>query len=129
VASARAADYALPGSWQSNNITGDTPAIFPWLNLDSHGNLYAVWVTGGVVYLSVSPIDDPANNPAVGGRPATLWTPKAQVSLPGLTSAVFPAVTAGDAGRIAIAYLGSDDCAPAGVSARRGGPTDWDTEG
>jgi len=127
VASARAADYASPGSWQSGNVTGDTPAIFPWLNLDARGNLYAVWVTGGVVYLSVSPIDAPQNNPALGGRPATFWTTKARVSLPAVTSAVFPAVTAGDAGRIAIAYMGSEDCTPAGASDTCQADAHWNT--
>ena len=127
VASARAADYALPGSWQSSNVTGDTPAVFPWLNLDAHGNLYAAWVTGGVVYLSVSPIDDPHNNPALGGRPATFWTPKARVSLPAVSSAVFPAVTAGDSGRIAVAYIGSEDCSPAGASDGCQDAATWNT--
>jgi hypothetical protein len=127
VASARAAEYTLPDRWQSSNVTGDTPAVFPWLNLDARGNLYAVWVTGGVVYLSVSPIDAPQNNPAVGGRPATFWTPKARVSLPAVTSAVFPAVTAGDAGRIAIAYMGSEDCATPGASDNCQAEATWNT--
>ena len=77
VASARAADWQLPTDWQSNNVTGQTPAVFPWLNLDARGNLYAVWVAGGVVSLSVSPIDDPRNDPSHGGRPATSRRPTA----------------------------------------------------
>jgi hypothetical protein len=110
VASAKASGYQLPTAWQSNLVTTDQPAIFPWLNLDARGNLYAVWVTGGVVYLSISPIDDARNDPTHAGRPATFWTPRVRVSLPAVGSAVFPAVTAGDAGRIAITYMGSEDC-------------------
>ncbi|MEA2662491.1 MAG: hypothetical protein QOH08_2063 [Chloroflexota bacterium] len=110
VASAEATGYQLPTNWRSNLVTSDQPAIFPWLNLDARGNLYAVWVSGGIVYLAVSPIDDPRNDPTHGGRPATYWTPQVRVSLPAVGSAVFPAVTAGDPGRIAITYMGSTDC-------------------
>jgi hypothetical protein len=124
VGSAPVSSYQLPGSWASNNVTGDTPAIFPWLNLDAHGNAYAVWVTNGIVYLSVSPIDDSRNNPATG-RPATFWTPKVRVSLPAVGSAVFPAVTAGDAGRIAITYMGSEECT--GVSDNCPNSAHWNT--
>jgi hypothetical protein len=124
VASAPVSGYQLPGSWSSNNVTGDTPAIFPWLNLDARGNAYAVWVTNGIVYLSVSPIDDSRNTPPAG-RPATFWTPKVRVSLPAVGSAVFPAVTAGDAGRIAMTYMGSEDCA--GVSDNCPDAAHWNT--
>src|SRR5207237_9214158 len=40
VATAAASGYQVPGNWTSNNVTADTPAIFPWLNLDAHGNAY-----------------------------------------------------------------------------------------
>ena len=109
VASATVAGYASSSSWQANLVTTDQPAVFPWLNLDAHGNAYAVWVTNGIVFLSVSPIDDARNNPATG-RPATYWTPKIRVTPSQVTSSVFPAVTGGDNGRIAIAYMGSEDC-------------------
>jgi hypothetical protein len=110
VATVKASDYAtVPSLWQSNLVTTEQPAIFPWLNLDAHGNAYAVWVTNGIVYLSISPIDDARNNPATG-RPGTFWTPQVRVTPAAVTSAVFPEVTAGDTGRIAIAYMGSEDC-------------------
>ena len=125
VASAAAAGSQLAGSWQSNLVTTDQPAIFPWLNLDAHGNLYAVWVTSGVVYLSISPIDDPRNDPSKGGRPASYWTMRTRVSLPIVGSAVFPAVTAGDTGRIAITYMGSEDCT--GVSDGCPDAAHWNT--
>src|SRR5207248_2103659 len=102
-ASASAAGYASAASWHVNLVTTDQPAVFPWLNLDAHGNAYAVWVTNGIVYLSVSPIDDARNAPGTG-RPASYWTPQIRVTPSQVTSAVFPAVTAGDDGRIAIAY-------------------------
>jgi hypothetical protein len=126
VATADARQYELPGSWQSNVVSPDTASIFPWLSLDSHGNAYMVWVTGGQVFLSVSPIDDPRNNPQVGGRPATYWTQQAKVSLPSVTSAVFPEVIAGDFGRIAITYVGSEDCV-AGQSDACAPETHWNT--
>lgn len=110
VATAPVAQYQLPTAWKSSVVTSDSPSIFPWLNLDAHGNAYAVWVSGGVAYLSVSPIDDARNDPTHGGRPGSFWTPKARVSAPQVGSAVFPEVTAGDAGRIAILYMGSEDC-------------------
>lgn len=125
VASAKAASYQLATAWQSNLITTDQPAIFPWLNLDARGNLYAVWVTNGIVYLSVSAIDDARNDPTHGGRPATYWTPQVRVSLPSVGSAVFPAVTAGDPGRIAISYVGSTDCT--GVSDGCPNEAHWNT--
>ena len=110
VASAPVARYQDPTAWRTNLVTTDAPTIFPWLNLDAHGNLYAVWVTGGAVFLSVSPIDDPRNDPTHGGRPASFWTARARISPPQVGSAVFPEVTAGDSGRIAITYMGSEDC-------------------
>jgi len=124
VASAPAVGYGSAASWHVNLVTTDQPAVFPWLNLDAHGNAYAVWVTNGIVYLSVSPIDDPRNDPATG-RPATYWTPKIRVTPAQVTSAVFPAVTGGDTGRIAIAYMGSEDCT--GVSDDCADAAHWNT--
>jgi hypothetical protein len=124
VATAPAAGYASPGSWHANQVTTDQPAVFPWLNLDNRGNAYAVWATNGIVYLSVSPIDDARNDPATG-RPGTYWTPQIRVTPSQVTSAVFPEVTAGDAGRIAIAYMGSEDCV--GVSDGCADMAHWNT--
>jgi hypothetical protein len=124
VATAAAAGYADPMSWTANLVSTDQPAIFPWLNLDARGNAYAVWVASGIVYLSVSPIDDPRNNPTTG-RPGRYWTPQIRVTPSQVTSAVFPAVTAGDAGRIAIAYMGSEDCT--GVSDGCPDAAHWNT--
>lgn len=107
-------------AWHSNVISSDSATIFPWLNHDSRGNAYAAWVGDdtGELFLSVSPIDDPRNDPSAGGRPGTFWTPKAKVNPPAVTSTVFPEVTAGDFGRIAIAYMGSTDCSgPSGACA------------
>lgn len=117
VATAFGPNYQDPLSWTVNSITTDQPAIFPWLNLDNHGNAYATWVTGGVVYYSYSRIDDPQNDPQRGGTPGTVWSDKIRVSLPTVGSAVFPEVAAGDAGRIAIAYDGTTDYAGASDNA------------
>lgn len=97
---------------------------FPWLAIDSHCNAYLVWVAGGQVYLSVSPIDDARNNPTTG-RPGTFWTPKAKVNIPAVGSAVFPEVTAGDSGSIGVTYMGSEDCT--GVSDNCPNAAHWNT--
>jgi hypothetical protein len=110
VATAYGPGYQVPTNWQSTTVSSDTASIFPWLQIDSHGNAYLVWVRQGNLFLSVSPIDDSRNNPAAGGRPGAFWTPQAQLNPPGVTSTVLPEVTAGDTGRIAITFMGSTDC-------------------
>jgi hypothetical protein len=127
VATAQASGYQLPTSWKDNKVTDDNPTIFPWLSLDSHGNAYAVWSTNGVMYLSASPVDDRANNPSLGGRPGTFWTPQVRVSLPSVSIALFPEVIGGDPGRIGITYDGTTDCV--GDPAACPPPTTWNTYG
>jgi hypothetical protein len=126
VGTADAREYELPGAWQSTIVSADTAAIFPWLSLDSHGNAYLVWVGGGETFLSVSPIDDARNNPQAGGRPGSFWTQKAKINPPSVTSTVFPEVTAGDFGRIAVTYMGSEDCQP-GPSDNCAPTSHWNT--
>jgi hypothetical protein len=111
VGTADARNYLLPTAWKSNHVSDDNAAIFPWLDIDSHGNAYLVWVSGSDLFLSVSPIDDARNNPTTG-RPGTFWTPQAKLTPTGVNSTVFPEVTAGDTGRIAITVMGSTDCTP-----------------
>jgi hypothetical protein len=125
VATAFGPDYALPTKWVSTVVSADTASIFPWLNIDSAGNAYLVWVAGGEVFLSIAPINDTRNAPATG-RPGSFWTQRAKVNIPAVTSAVFPEVTAGDFGRIAITYMGSEDCAP-GPSDACGATSHWNT--
>ncbi|GAC1330947.1 MAG: hypothetical protein NVSMB17_08660 [Candidatus Dormibacteria bacterium] len=118
------AGYVNPTSWKVGTVSTDSPTIFPWINLDSHGNLYAAWVTGGKVYYSYSLIDDDQNNPAKGGTPATKWAPRMNVNLPGLASTVFPEIVAGDPGRVAISYMGTAD-GPAGISDNSPANANW----
>jgi hypothetical protein len=127
VATAPASGYQLPTSWQDNLVSDDNPTIFPWLSLDDHGNAYAVWSFGGVMYMSASPIDDRANNPALGGRPGTFWTPQIRVSLPTVKIALFPEVIGGNAGRIGITYDGTTECE--GNSATCVPATKWNAYG
>src|SRR5438105_3896814 len=108
VGTANATGYQSPASWQSTTVSSDNASIFPWLDIDSQGNAYLVWITNGNLYLSVSPILDARNNPATG-RPGTYWTRQALLNPPGVGSTVFPEVTAGDLGRIAIAFMGTTD--------------------
>ena len=125
VATAFAPGYQDPLNWHIHVVSNDTASIFPWLQIDSHGNAYMVWVTQGNLFLSISPIDDTRNNPQAGGTPGTFWTTQAPINPPGVTSAVFPEVTAGDTGRIAITFMGSTDCA--GLSDNCPDAAHWNT--
>ena len=101
--------YALPTNWHDNQVSSGSTTSFPWVAIDAGGNAYIVWDNGGVVWYSYSAIRDKANDPTQGGRPGTKWSPKVRVSLPEVGSAVFPEVTAGDAGRIGVTYVGTTD--------------------
>jgi len=116
IATAPATDFDDPAAWRTYHVTSDQPAIFPWFHLDDAGNAYASWVTAGIVYLSVSPIDDPRNDPRDGGRPGTFWTTQVRVTPPEIRSAVFPVLVGGSAGRVGLAYMGSEDCVATGTS-------------
>jgi hypothetical protein len=118
-----------PTAYTLQTVTTDQPQVFPWINLDSKGNLYATWVApDGQLYYSFSRIADPKNNPKAtpAGVPGTTWSPKLKVNAPNLGSTVFPEVVAGDPGHIAITYLatpdytGVSDGAPAGTN-----PAKW----
>lgn len=112
IATAPVSGYQDGADWKISTISRDDPVLFPWIDLDAAGNAYAVWVAQDgdryAVFYSSSPIDDPRNALEDGGRPGTYWTPQARVSLPELGSAVFPAITAGDPGRVAITYMGTE---------------------
>jgi len=95
------------GAYHVNLVNSDIPEVFPWIALDTHGNAYATWVTGGKVYLAYSLIDDRHNNPHLGGVPGTLWTTKVQVNPTVLGSTLFPEIVAGDPGHVAITYVGT----------------------
>jgi len=109
VATGPSAGYALPTNWGDNQVSGAGATSFPWVAIDAAGNAYVTWDTGGVIYYSFSNIRDKSNDPTQGGRPGTSWSPKVRVSLPQIGSAVFAEVTAGDAGRIGITYVGTSD--------------------
>jgi uncharacterized repeat protein (TIGR01451 family) len=128
VATAAAPQYQSPAAWKTTIVTTDTRAIFPWLGLDDAGNAYLVWVNNGngQVYLSASPISDSRNNPQDGGRPGTYWTPETQVNPSSIHSTAFPEVIGGADGHIAIAYMGSPDCA-SGPSDNCATSSHWNT--
>ena len=114
VATAPAADYSSPTAWKRSIVATRTPVIFPWLDLDSDGNAYMVWVddvSNKLVY-SVSPIADPRNDPtleSLPGRPGTYWTDAVEISGPEVGTAIFPEVVGGGPGRFGIAYMGTED--------------------
>jgi len=116
MATAFAPDYASPLSWKTHLVTTDNPDIFSWSAIDSAGNAYLVWSTAGVMYISVAPMSDAANNPAQQGWPGSHWTPKVRVQLPSVGSAVFPEIIAGAPGApgtVGITYDGTTDWAGA----------------
>ncbi|HVH65532.1 MAG TPA: hypothetical protein VM674_05805, partial [Candidatus Acidoferrum sp.] len=111
VATAYAPGWQTPGNWSSTVVSSDNATVFPWIDIDSSGNAFLVWVdNSGHLNMSESPIQDARNNPAVHGRPGTFWTPQVELTPPGVGSTVFPEVRAGDLGRVAIAFMGSTDC-------------------
>jgi len=102
--------YQDPTAYKVQNVTGDTAEVFPWIALDTRGNLYAAWVASdGQLYYTYSLINDAKNDPTRGGVPASVWVPKQKVNIPALGSVIFPEIVAGDPGHIAIAYMGTKD--------------------
>jgi hypothetical protein len=111
VATASAKDYATPAGWKVTPVskTATNPDIFPWLSLDEHGNVYAVWVHNGKMFYSYMLIDSKANNPKLGGRPGTEWSTEVEITPPGIGATIFPEIVAGSPGRVAIAFDGTPD--------------------
>src|SRR5579859_6454675 len=131
VATAAAPQYQSPAAWKTNIVTTDTRAIFPWVSVDAAGNAYLVWIsnsgaTAGQLFVSASPIGDSRNNPQNGGRPGTYWTPQTQINPSSIHSTAFPEVVAGADGHIAVAYMGSTDCAQ-GASDNCATSSHWNT--
>ena len=116
VVDAEGGNYQDRSAWSIATVIDQDPVTFPWITLDAAGNAYAVWSTvdkPGEVFYSFSAIEDPANDPThdPAGKPGSSWSDPIRISPPEITSAVFPAITAGDEGRIAIAYMGSENFA------------------
>lgn len=133
VATAPGEGYQDPTRWRSTQVVEDFPDVFVWLALDSRGNAYVTWVdngerdpdAAGQLFYSYSAINDPANDPSSGGRPGSKWSQAYRVNLPELTSTIFPTITAGDPGRIGIAYMGSTTVT--GLSSSAGAEDEWHT--
>jgi uncharacterized repeat protein (TIGR01451 family) len=125
IATAPATQYQNPLAWHETLVSPDQASIFVWSALDQHGNAYLVWVSNGQVHLSASPIDDKRNNPTLGRTPGTYWTPEATLTPPGIQSTVFPEVTAGANGRVAVAFMVAKDCGAVGPSDNCGPKTHW----
>ena len=127
VATAAGPQYQSPAAWKTTIVSTDTRAIFPWVSVDDAGNAYLVWVnSSGQLFLSASPIGDSRNNPQAGGRPGTYWTPQTQLNPSSIHSTAFPEVVGGADGHIAIAYMGSTDCAT-GASDNCATSSHWNT--
>ena len=110
----------------ADQYAGGTGTDFSVLAIDSSGNLYLVYSvqngtnawqvyethTTGFTQVAPDPLGHPAVTVPVAGATAAQWSTPLPItgpgsSNPGITYAVFPWVTAGDAGRIDIAYYGS----------------------
>src|ERR687887_516682 len=125
VATAKSDEYADPTKWHTAEVTPNAVDSFAWVAIDHHGNAYLTWDSGGAVYYSYSAIDAVCNNPAAGGTPGTCWSPRARITPPSVGSAVFPEVTAGDAGRIGVTYIGTTEFT--GVPDDAGTTVKWNT--
>jgi hypothetical protein len=71
-------------------------ADFPWVTTDAAGTVYVVWTTTKGVFVARS-----HDAGTTFGAPVRVDTPAAQ------WSTVFPAIVAGDAGRVGVAFLGT----------------------
>jgi len=110
IAAAPIDQFQVPTAYKIHQVTTDTPQVFPWIGLDTQGNLYAAWIgADGNLYYTYSLIGLEANDPTQGGVPATDWAPPHKVNPPSLGSTIFPEIVAGDPGHIAIAYMATGD--------------------
>jgi hypothetical protein len=90
-----------PGHWE-------TGQLFPSIAIDTAGNLYAAW--------SQYPLDSSGNvdGPgqillSVSTDGAKSWSAPVTVSQANINEAVMPWITAGDPGRVGVAYYAADD--------------------
>ncbi|GAC1327128.1 MAG: hypothetical protein NVSMB17_00750 [Candidatus Dormibacteria bacterium] len=111
VAAVPLSQYQDPTKYAIHKYTPEAAVVFPWINLDTAGNLYAIWTSpvDNNIYMTYSLIRDRANDPTRGGVPATKWSPRVKINPPPLTSVIFPEIIAGDPGHVAITYMGSPD--------------------
>lgn len=91
------ATHIIPG--------GGSARSFTKLNVDNAGNLYATWAdsTTNKTLLATSLLSDPAN----AASPGTKWSKPVVLDAPGVNVSIFPDVVAGDPGRIAVHYYGT----------------------
>ncbi len=89
-------------NWQQKHIgqdagtTNDTKN--PAVAIDSDGNVYVVWAgQDNHLYMSIS------------GDNGGTWTDSVRITPPAMRTATMPQIVAGDAGRIAFAYYGTEN--------------------
>lgn len=86
----------------------ETGQLFPSVAIDKAGNLYAVW--SQYPLSSSGSVDGPGEIlMSVSRNGAQTWSPPVVVSQQGINEAVMPWITAGDPGRIGVAYYAADD--------------------
>lgn len=87
-------------SWSVTQVS-DMPAIGndPAVAVDAEGNAYYVFQNADDSHIYLSSSTD---------QGAT-WSEAIDITPPGITAAHLPALTAGDAGRLAMAWVGTDD--------------------
>lgn len=85
-------------TWSTHTISEEHPSPKHDVELatDAAGNVYALWIDDELdPYLSVS--SDHGQS----------WSQPVQVAAPGVETAQFPSIAAGDAGKVAITYIGT----------------------
>lgn len=98
-------------TWHRTRISPDHTVLTHEVSLatDRAGNVYAVWVSE----------DDRDTYLAASGDRGRTWSTPAKVSPPSVATTAFSTVAAGDPGRVAVAYYGTNATADAGEDGDR----------
>ncbi|MEA2646629.1 MAG: hypothetical protein QOE92_1712 [Chloroflexota bacterium] len=88
---------------------GRDVVLFPTVAVDRAGNLYFAWVDSGGTY---DPASDYQVNFAVSKDQGLTWSEPVKVNGAPVQSAIMPWLTAGDDGRVDLAFYGSEQALP-----------------
>jgi hypothetical protein len=105
-----------PGSYE-------TGQLFPASAIDSKGNLYAVWSQYPTANGAVSGAGKILMSVSTDG--AQHWSKPIVVSQPAINEAVMPWITAGDPGRVGVAYYAADDTRDGNVGPDASNGASW----
>jgi len=102
--------------WQEVSVDGPADPgrvdkAFNVIQVDSAGNLYMTWASAPIMkdangnFPQTAPAQIYYSRSTDGGQH---WSPRVKVNAPAQATNIFPWITAGDAGRVAIAWYGSE---------------------